>query len=163
MKNIIRIVCFALLSLSIALASNLASAQPQGQVSGVQNPNLNQSQDAAAQIHGMTGAIKDMQQAIEDAVKEMQQMIDDLKQLRAERPTPPKGSNPQEKDAYIKRMTDWKYKITAKEHQIVATQAKINQLQRKLSDLQEQLASLQKDARGYSGNALPPAKVIPKK
>ena len=108
MKNIIRILCFALLSFSITIAPQLATAQPQGighaQVPGVAIPNVNQSQDSAAQIQGLVGAINDMQQTIEDAIKELQQDIDDLNQLRAARPAPPKGNSPQDKDAYIKRI-----------------------------------------------------------
>jgi chromosome segregation ATPase len=179
MKKTVRIICFALLSFPIALAPQLAIAQPQGvgqpQTPVVQSPNVNQSQDTASQIQGMTGAIKDMQQAISDAEKELQQMINDLNQLRAARPTPPKGNSQQEKDAYYKRRTELQNRVTAKEHQIVATQAKINQLQKQLSDLQQQLSNLQKkagDSSGKqtpqravdtSGKAPPPVKIIPGK
>ncbi|MGA2330950.1 MAG: hypothetical protein ABSG75_04250 [Syntrophales bacterium] len=164
MKNIARIVCFALLGLSIALAPNLASAQPQGigqgQSSEVQSATPSQSQDAAAQIQGLKGAIKNMEQAIEDAMIELQQMIDELNELKAARPAPPKGNSPQDKDAYIKSMTEWKYKVTAMEHELVAQQAKINQLQKQLSDLQQQLSNMQRAAGDSSGKALPPVKVI---
>ena len=171
MTKIIRIVFFTVLGLSIALAPQLAIAQPQGigqgtgqgQVPGAQNPNVNQTQDIASQIQGVTGALKDLQQAIEDAEKDLQQAIDDLNQLRAKLPTGPTGNSPQEKDAYTKRKMEWQYKVTVKEHQIVATQVKINQLQKKLSDLQQQLANLQKAAADSSGKAMPPVKVIPRK
>ena len=167
MTKIIRIVCFTLLSLSVALAPQMAIAQPQvtgqGQVPGVQSPNVNQSQDMDAQIQGLTGAIKDMEQTIEEAMKELQQMIDDLNQLRAALPTPPTGNSSQEKDAYTKRKMEWQYKVTAKEHQIVATQVKINQLQKKLSDLQKQLSNLQKAAGDSSGKQTPSVKVVPRK
>ena len=107
MKKIVRIGWYVILSLSIALAPHLATAQPQGigqgQAFGVQNVTPNQSQDTAAQIQGTADAIKDVQQAIRDAGKELQQLMDDLKQLRDARPTPPKGNSSQEKDAYIKQ------------------------------------------------------------
>ena len=167
MTKIIRIVCFTLLSLSVTLGPKLAIAQPQGtgqgQFSGVQSATQNQSQDMDAQIQGLTGAIKDMEQAIEEAMKELRQMIDDLNQLRAALPTPPAGNSSQEKDAYTKRKMEWQYKVTAKEHQIVATQVKINQLQKKLSDLQQQLANLQKAAGDSSEKKMPPVKVIPRR
>jgi chromosome segregation ATPase len=167
MKKTVRMICFALLSIAIALAPQLAIAQPQGigqaQTPGAQSPNVNQSQDTTAQIQGMTGAIKNMQQAIEDAEKQLRQLVDDLNQLRAQRPTPPKGNSSQEKDAYYKRRTELQNKVTAKEHEIVATQAKINQLQKQLSDLQQQLYSLQKKAGDSSGKKMPSVKVIPRK
>ena len=164
MTKIIRIVCFTLLSLSVALGPQLAIAQPQGtgqgQVPGVQSPNVNQSQDMASQIQGLTGVLKDLQQTIEDAEKDLQQAIDDLNQLRAKLPT---GNSSQEKDSYYKRRMEWQYKVTAKEHQIVATQVKINQLQKKLRDLQQQLSNLQNAAGDSSGKQTPSVKVVPRK
>jgi chromosome segregation ATPase len=167
MKNIVRIACFALLCLSVALLPRLATAQPQGigqgQSSGVQSATPGQAQDRAAQIQALTAAIKDLQHAIDDAMKEFQQLIDDLKKLRAAFPAPPKDSSSQEKDAYTKRKTEWQYRLTAKEHQIVAVQAKINQLQKQLSDLKQQLSNLQKASGDSSGRALPPVQVIPER
>lgn len=167
MKKTVRMICFALLSIAIALAPQLAIAQPQGigqaQTPGAQSPNVNQSQDTTAQIQGMTGAIKDMQQAIEDTEKEIQHDMADLKQLRAARPTPPTGNSPQEKDAYIKRITNWQNTVTAKEHEFYAAHAKLNQLKKQLSDLQQQLSNRQKEPGDSSGKALPPLKVIPSK
>jgi hypothetical protein len=163
----VRIVFFAVLILSIALVPQLATAQSQGigqgQTPGVQNPSVNQSQDTSAQIQGMLGSIRDLQQAIQDAMKELQQAIDDLNHLRAARPTPPKDNNPQEKDAYTKRKTEWQYKVTSKEHEIVATQAKINQLQKQLSNLQQQLSNLQNATGDSSGKKMPPVKVMPRR
>ena len=167
MKKIVHIGCYAILCLSIVLAPHLAIAQPQGagqgQVSGATNVSPSQSQDISAQIQGMAGAIRDLQQAIADAMKELQQDKDDLNKLRAELPTPPKGNSSQEKDAYNKRKAERQNKITAKEHQIVAKQATINRLQKQRRDLQQQLSDLQKAAGGSSGKALPPVKVIPEK
>ena len=167
MTKIIRIVCFTLLSLSVALGPQLAIAQPQGtgqgQVPGVQSTNVNQSQDMASQIQGLTGVLKDLQQTIEDAEKDLQQAIDDLNQLRAKLPTGATGNSSQEKDSYYKRRMEWQYKVTAKEHQIVATQVKINQLQKKLSDLQQQLSNLQNAAGDSSGKQTPSVKVVPRK
>lgn len=166
MKKILCICCYLSLTLSIILPPHIANAQPQGigqgQSSGVTNLSPSRSQDTAAQIQGLMSAIKDVQQAIDDAMKELHQMIDDLNQLRAERPAPPTGNSPQERDAYTKRRIAWQDKITAKEHQVVAQQAKINQLQKELSDLQQQLANMQK-APGDSSGKKTPLKVMPRK
>jgi hypothetical protein len=167
MKKIVCVVCLAVFSLSITLAPHLATAQPQGtgqaRVPGVTNLSLSQSPDTSAQIQGLLGSIKNMQQTIEDAMKELKQDIDDLNQLRAEPPTGPQGNSSQDKDAYYKRRTEWQYKVTAKEHEIVAKQAKINQLQKQVSDLQQQLSNLQSESKGALGKKLTPMKVEPKK
>jgi peptidoglycan hydrolase CwlO-like protein len=84
MKNIVRIACLAVLSLSIMLAPHIATAQSQtiaqGQTSGRQNVGPKQTQDMAAQINTLQDAIKATQQEIQDTQKKIQQVMDDIKQ-----------------------------------------------------------------------------------
>ncbi|HUJ89604.1 MAG TPA: hypothetical protein VLX12_05355 [Syntrophorhabdales bacterium] len=156
MKKNLVVFSFGVLSLFVALAGGAAIAQPQGigrgQIqSGTQNFGPGASLDTATQIRGLTDQIKAVQQQICDSKRETKRLLDDLKKLRASRPTPPKGESSEEKATYKKNMSEWQYKVTAKEHEVYVAHAQLNQLEQRLKNVQQQLATLQAKTAEGSG------------
>ncbi len=164
MKNIIRIVYFAVLGLSIALAPHLATAQSQGigqgQSSGPQNVDPTQSADIMGQINALQNAIQAKQKEIQqlmDLMKQDQKQLKEarhqLKQLQDAPPPPPKGRSSQEKSAYDNQMADWNKKqaelIKAINQVLVDIDVlakQVTQLQDQIRVLQQQLSDLHKKA-----------------
>ena len=155
MKRTFTVFFLGVIYLLLMPATGNVIAQPQGigqgQVSGSAGTNPGTTQDAAAQVRRLSDQIKAVQEERNDAHRELGQLLDDLKRLRASRPSPPKGTNPEEKDAYKKSVSDWQYKVTAKEHEVYVAHATLDRLEQRLKYLEQELAGLQGKAGDGSG------------